>query len=89
MEQIQDPNDFESILKDFKSSHPDLYPKDKEEVLYGFKVKKLFLNGMTVVLHLNLNPRMKPVQPGKWEDIEIVYMKPVYYCTADSHEFGE
>ena len=85
---IQDPKAFEGILRDFKASRPDLNPKEKE-ILYGLKLKKLFLDGKTVVLHLNLHPSMKPVQPGTWDDIEIVYMKPVYYCKAGAHEFGK
>ncbi|KAJ8723001.1 hypothetical protein PYW07_004181 [Mythimna separata] len=88
LEQIQDPKTFEGILRNFKSAHPDLNPKDKD-VLYGLKVKKIFLDGKTVVLHLNLNPRMKPVQPATWDGIEIIYMKPVYYCTTNNHEFVE
>uniref|UniRef100_A0A2A4JGD6 G-protein coupled receptors family 2 profile 2 domain-containing protein n=1 Tax=Heliothis virescens TaxID=7102 RepID=A0A2A4JGD6_HELVI len=88
LEQIQDPKAFEAILTDFKISHPDLNPKEKD-IFYGMKFKKLFLDGKTVILHLQLNPRMQPVQPGTWDGIEIVYMKPVYFCLADNHEFVE
>lgn len=88
LEQIQNPRAFEGMLRDFKTSRPDLNIKEKD-ILFDFKVKKLFLDGKTVLLHLNLHPSMKPVQPGTWENIEIVYMKPVYYCMADNHEFGK
>lgn len=88
LDQIQDPKSFEDVLKDFKLSHPDLNPKEKD-IIYGMKLKKVFLDGKTALIHLQLNPRMKPVQPGTWEDIEIVYMKPVHYCLADGHEFGK
>ncbi|XP_021188434.3 uncharacterized protein LOC110374861 isoform X1 [Helicoverpa armigera] len=88
LETIQDPKAFEAILNGFKLAHPDLNPKDKD-IIYDMKLKKLFLDGKTVILHVQLNPRMKPVRPGTWDGVEIVYMKPVYFCMADNHEFVE
>ncbi|XP_026742549.1 uncharacterized protein LOC113504459 isoform X2 [Trichoplusia ni] len=86
IEQTQDPKTFEDVLKDFKLVHPDLNPREKD-IIYGMKFKKVFLDARTVLVHLQLNPRMTPVQPGTWDGIKIEYMKPVYFCTADKHEF--
>ncbi|CAH0702067.1 unnamed protein product [Spodoptera exigua] len=88
-EVTQDPKIFEDILFAFKTAYPDLNPTKEKDVFYGMKLKKVFLDKKTLLIHLQLNPKMLPVQPGTWEGLQIVYMKPVYYCNADSHEFLE
>ncbi|XP_035436335.2 uncharacterized protein LOC118266856 isoform X3 [Spodoptera frugiperda] len=86
-ETTQDPKVFEDVLFAFKMAHPDLSPT--KDVFYGMKLKKVFLDKKTILLHIQLNPSMLPVQPGTWEGLQIVYMKPVFYCNADHHDFAE
>lgn len=72
-------NDTQKVLKQFKSVSPDLDWKDKD-VIHNSKIKRLYLDGRTALLHIELNSEMMPVMPGFWEDMEVEYMKPAYYC---------
>lgn len=72
-------NDTERILKQFKSSTPDLDWKEKE-IIHNSKIKRLYLDGRTALLHIELNSEMLPVPPGWWDDVEVQFMKPAYYC---------
>lgn len=65
-------------LKGFKSSHPGLKPKHDE--LSNMELKRLYLDGKSALIHIRLNSDMLPVPPGVWEDLEVVFMKPAYYC---------
>ncbi|KAH9634823.1 hypothetical protein HF086_012237 [Spodoptera exigua] len=78
-EVTQDPKIFEDILFAFKTAYPDLNPTKEKDVFYGMKLKKVFLDKKTLLIHLQLNPKMLPVQPGTWDGLQIVYMKP---CTS-------
>ncbi|XP_045533779.1 adhesion G-protein coupled receptor G2 isoform X1 [Papilio machaon] len=72
-------NDTQKVLKQFKSVTPGLDWKDKE-IIHNSKIKRLYLDGRTALLHIELNSDMMPVMPGWWEDMEVEYMKPAYYC---------
>ncbi|CAG5011324.1 unnamed protein product [Parnassius apollo] len=74
-------NDTEKLLKQFKSSYPGLEWKAKEIIL-SVKLKRLYLDGRTALIHVELNPDMLPVPPGWWDEMEVEYMKPSYYCRA-------
>ncbi|XP_050665186.1 uncharacterized protein LOC126965591 [Leptidea sinapis] len=73
-----DTNDTEEILKTFVNLNPEV--KKESTVAHNKKVKRLYLDGQTVVLHLELSPGRRPAPPGRWRDLEILYMKPTYYC---------
>ncbi|VVC98624.1 unnamed protein product [Leptidea sinapis] len=73
-----DTNDTEEILKTFVNLNPEV--KKQSTVAHTKKVKRLYLDGQTVVLHLELSPGRRPAPPGRWRDLEILYMKPTYYC---------
>lgn len=88
-EVTQDPKVFEDTLFAFKLAHPDLKPTKEKDIIYEIKLKKVFLDKKTILIHIHLNPNMLPVQPGSWEGLQIVYMKPIYYCNADNHDFVE
>ncbi|XP_045491215.1 adhesion G protein-coupled receptor E5-like isoform X2 [Colias croceus] len=72
-------NKTEEVLKSFKESNPGLDLKEKI-VVQKLNVKRLYLDAQTVLLHVEISPEYKPVTPGFWDGIEIVFMKPVYYC---------
>lgn len=75
------PEDFESALKQFKNSNPGLRVKEKD-VITLIKIKHLYLDATTALVHLELNPEMLPVRPGTWDGMRVQYMKPAYYCKA-------
>ncbi|XP_068629938.1 uncharacterized protein [Battus philenor] len=72
-------NDTEKLLKQFKNSSPGLDWKDKE-IVHNTKIKRLYLDGRTALLHVELNSDMIPVTPGWWDDMDVEYMKPAFYC---------
>ncbi|CAG9585850.1 unnamed protein product [Danaus chrysippus] len=71
-------NVTEDTLKVFKHSNPSLKGKDK--AILNIKLKRLYPDVRKVLVHVELNPDMKPVPPGYWEGLKIFYMKSVYYC---------
>lgn len=38
------------------------------------------MDGKTALLHLMMSLDMKPATPGTWDSLEVLYMKPTYYC---------
>lgn len=68
----------EQILKEFKASHSGLRYKEKD-LIHKIRVKK-YIRGREALLHVQLKPEMMPVPAGTWDDIEVVSMKPAYYC---------
>ncbi|CAH2086900.1 unnamed protein product [Euphydryas editha] len=72
-------NITEEELKGFKNSG--LVPKEKSAIL-KMKLKRLYMDRRSVLVHVDLNPEMMPVTPGFWNQMEILSMKPVYYCKA-------
>ncbi|XP_013199458.1 adhesion G protein-coupled receptor L3 [Amyelois transitella] len=54
----------------------------KGQVIREFKVKRVYVDKRTVLLHVDLNFEIPPLAAGVWEDMEILYMRPVYYCTG-------
>ncbi|XP_053625008.1 uncharacterized protein LOC128683407 isoform X3 [Plodia interpunctella] len=79
VEKILNPIEAQKILRDFKASRTELRWRDSEAI-YNSVVKRLYMNKNTVLLHVELNPEMIPVTPGFWGNIEVVAMKPAYYC---------
>uniref|UniRef100_A0A1E1WIF6 G-protein coupled receptors family 2 profile 2 domain-containing protein n=1 Tax=Pectinophora gossypiella TaxID=13191 RepID=A0A1E1WIF6_PECGO len=75
--ELSDASSTEEALKSFKASHPGLKWK---EVIYKIKIKRLYLDGKTALVHVQLNPEMLPVPPGRWDNVEVEFMKPIYYC---------
>ncbi|XP_045485064.1 uncharacterized protein LOC111001031 isoform X1 [Pieris rapae] len=72
-------NKSEETLKSFKLSNPGLEWKDKS-IIEKIKVQRLYLDAQDVLLHVELSPNIFAVSPGVWDGLEIMYMKPVYYC---------
>lgn len=77
--ELTDSISTEDVLKSFKASHPGLNWKDKDSI-YKIKIKRLYLDGKTALVHVQLNPEMSAVPPGFWDGLEVEYMKPIYYC---------
>lgn len=73
-------NITEDVLKEFVNSNPNIDKKNTEIV--EVKLKRLFMDRRTVLFHIKLRPYVNPVCPGTWDHMEIVSMKPVYYCKA-------
>ncbi|CAH0406742.1 unnamed protein product [Chilo suppressalis] len=69
----------ERVLKAFKSAKPDLNWKDSD-VIFNLKIKRLYLDARTALVHLMLNPEMQPLMPGVWDNVEVLFMKPAYVC---------
>lgn len=79
-------HEAEGILQNYKRSTGDDSGEGsfkETEVIYMTKTKRLFLDGRTVLLHVQLNPMMKVVLPGYWEGLEVVYMRPAFFCSGD------
>lgn len=74
-------NATEVVLKNFKNSNPS-FDLEHEPIISKIKLKRLYMDRRTVLIHVQLNPVMNPVTPGVWEGLEIVSMKPVYYCKS-------
>ncbi|XP_072943816.1 uncharacterized protein [Epargyreus clarus] len=72
-------NNTEEILKSFKSAKGIDDAKD-EDVVRDTHLKRKYLDNRTVLFHVDLYPGMEAVAPGKWDSIEVIYMRPVYYC---------
>ncbi|XP_060810885.1 uncharacterized protein LOC106142285 isoform X2 [Amyelois transitella] len=79
VDKILDPMVAEKILFNFKASRAELSWRDGEAI-YNSVIKRLYMNKHTVLLHVELNPEMIPVTPGFWTNLEVVFMKPAYYC---------
>lgn len=56
---------------------------EDRDIVQNKKLKRLYLDAKTALLHVELHPDMKPVKPGQWESILIEYMRPVYYCDKE------
>lgn len=84
----EDSEAFQNTLKEFKELHPELTPKEKD-IIYDMQIKKIYLDGKTALVHLQLHPTMKTVQPGWWSDLKVLYMKPVHFCRVGDQEFGK
>lgn len=69
----------ERILKSFKDSRPDLNWRSGEAIS-KITVKRLYMDKQTVLLHVELNPEMIAVTPSYWDELEVQFMKPAYYC---------
>lgn len=65
----------------FRNEYPYLKYEDHDTLL-NKKVKRLYLDAHTVLLHVEVGPDIKPVEPAEWDNILIEYMKPVYYCDS-------
>ncbi|XP_045783619.1 adhesion G-protein coupled receptor G2-like isoform X2 [Maniola jurtina] len=72
-------NITEEVLKSFQSTNYGLDWKENS-VIVKMKIKRLYLDRGTILIHVELHPDMRPVTPGIWEDIVILSMKPVFYC---------
>ncbi|XP_046964496.1 uncharacterized protein LOC124533333 isoform X2 [Vanessa cardui] len=70
-------NITEDILKSFKNSG---LVQNEKSVILKMKLKRLYMDRRTVLVHVELSPDMKPVTPGFWDQMEILSMKPVFYC---------
>lgn len=76
---ISSPDPSEDDLKKFKTNNPVLESNQKQ-VIRRMSVKRLYLDGKTALVHIELIPGVSPVSPGYWNGLEIVSMKPVLYC---------
>lgn len=72
-------NITEEDLQGFKNYAP--IPNEKSVIL-KMNLKRLYMDRRSVLVHVDLNPEMMPVTPGFWDQMEVVSMKPVYYCKA-------
>lgn len=81
-------NDTEEILKSFKSSKGIVDAKG-EDIVRDIDLKRKYLDNATVLFHVTLYPDMKAVAPGKWDSIEVLHMRPVYYCKEFLSDTGE
>ncbi|XP_064071783.1 uncharacterized protein LOC113404752 isoform X1 [Vanessa tameamea] len=70
-------NITEDVLKSFKNS---VFVQNEKTVILKMKLKRLYMDRRTVLVHVELSPDMKPVTPGFWDQMEILSMKPVFYC---------
>ncbi|XP_063531353.1 uncharacterized protein LOC134742253 isoform X2 [Cydia strobilella] len=81
-----DGHEAEGLLQNYKRSTGDDSGEGsfkETDVIYMIKIKRLFLDGRTVLLHVQLNPTMKIVPPGYWEGLELLYMRPAFFCAGD------
>ncbi|XP_063619930.1 adhesion G-protein coupled receptor G6-like isoform X2 [Cydia splendana] len=79
-------HEAEGLLQSYKRSTGDDSGEGsfkETDVIYMVKIKRLFLDGRTVLLHVQLNPTMKVVPPGYWEGLEVMYMRPAFFCAGD------
>ncbi|XP_050344930.1 uncharacterized protein LOC126769941 isoform X2 [Nymphalis io] len=70
-------NVTEEVLKSFKNSG---LGQNEKSVILKMKLKRLYMDRRSVLVHVELSPDMKPVAPGFWDQMEILSMKPVFYC---------
>lgn len=68
----------EDILKRFKDQKVGASPK--ESVFNFLKVKRLYLDRKTILLHAQMKTGLEAVSPGEWDGLETLFMKPAYYC---------
>lgn len=68
----------EDVLKRFKKQN--VGGAYKESLFNFLKVKRLFLDRKTILVHAQVKTGVEAVVPGEWEGLEIVFMKPAYYC---------
>lgn len=76
----------EDQLRSFELTTPSVGVR---EVLSNARLKKWFVGGRALLVHFELDSSMRPVRPGTWKGLELVFMKPVYYCPDESLESGE
>ncbi|XP_047988378.1 adhesion G-protein coupled receptor G2-like isoform X1 [Leguminivora glycinivorella] len=77
----------EGVLQNYKRSTGDDSGEGsfkETDVIYMVKIKRLFLDGRTVLLHVQLNPTMRVVPPGFWEGLEVIYMRPAFFCSGNA-----
>lgn len=77
MKSSSDPS--EEDLKKFKMNNP-ILESNQKQVIRRMTVKRLYLDGKTALVHIELIPGVSPVSPGYWNGLEVVSMKPVLYC---------
>lgn len=84
---IVDPKDYKRTLEQFKEDHPELKSK-KDKILFKTKLKQLYLDKKTALLHVQLDPTMRAVLPGWWSNMMVVIMQPVRYCSIGKELFS-
>ncbi|KAJ2952471.1 hypothetical protein O0L34_g6782 [Tuta absoluta] len=72
----------EEKIKSFKADTERTMGSDAKNIktINDLKIKRLYLDGKKALLHLQLNRAMMAVGPGRWDNLEVEYMKPVYFC---------
>ncbi|KAI5646152.1 7 transmembrane receptor (Secretin family) domain-containing protein [Phthorimaea operculella] len=72
----------EEKIKNFKADTERTMGSDAKDLktINNLKIKRLYLNRKKALVHVQLNRAMMAVGPGRWDDLEVEYMKPVYFC---------
>ncbi|GBP43839.1 hypothetical protein EVAR_82271_1 [Eumeta japonica] len=74
----QDVKEIEDVLKKYK--HESGGWSDDDDVVLYQKIKRVYLDRKTVLLHALISSEVMPSSPGLWDDLEVVYMRPTYHC---------
>ncbi|KAG6448639.1 hypothetical protein O3G_MSEX005616 [Manduca sexta] len=77
---LQNVTDIEKEIKTYKAEVPVDW-KDKD-IIRNRKVKRMYMDVNTALVHIEVNPDMRAVPPGSWDGVQVLFMRPVYYCPA-------
>lgn len=70
---------IQDVLKNFnKTLNPVLY--NPQSVYTRSELKRIYLDRRTALIHVETIPGIEVLLPSHWEDIEIIHMRPAYYC---------
>lgn len=75
-----DANVTEEVLRRFHSDNYFGIEWKENSAILKPKIKRLYVDRRSMLVHVKLHHDMRPVTPGVWKDIEILFMKPVFYC---------
>lgn len=73
-----EPYGVQRILKRFKGEKVGVFEEDK--IFRGSKIKRIYVDRKTVLVHTEMSADMDILMPVFWEELQIIFMKPVYYC---------
>lgn len=77
---------IQDVLKAFNNTEK--LEQFSENIVYKYcKLKRIYLDRKTALIHIDLLENIRPLVPSYWENIEVVFMRPTYHCKipSDSH----